>query len=50
MDVGGRTNSRNGDGLCQAFYGTQDATYELNKAAASLAKQVGARYDMLYPS
>ena len=35
----GRTNTRNGDGLCQAFYGTEDATYELNKAAAGLAKQ-----------
>jgi len=34
-----RTNTRNGDGLCQAFYGTEDATYELNKAAAGLAKQ-----------
>lgn len=34
-----RTNTRNGDGLCQAFYGTEDATYELNKAAATLAKQ-----------
>eukprot|EP00438_Fugacium_kawagutii_P025613 Skav209716 [mRNA] locus=scaffold528:98111:118791:- [translate_table: standard] len=33
------TNTRNGDGLCQAFYGTEDATLELNKAAATLAKQ-----------
>lgn len=34
-----RTNTRNGDGLCQAFYGTEDATYELNKAAATVANK-----------
>ncbi|CAJ1385093.1 unnamed protein product [Effrenium voratum] len=34
-----RTNTRNGDVLCQDYYGTGAAVYELNKAAATLAKQ-----------
>eukprot|EP00930_Biecheleria_cincta_P009204 TRINITY_DN1108_c0_g1_i1.p1 TRINITY_DN1108_c0_g1~~TRINITY_DN1108_c0_g1_i1.p1 ORF type:complete len:2115 (+),score=427.14 TRINITY_DN1108_c0_g1_i1:725-6346(+) len=34
-----RTATRHGDGVSQRKYGTEEATYELNKAAATVAKQ-----------
>eukprot|EP00931_Biecheleriopsis_adriatica_P062379 TRINITY_DN3757_c0_g1_i1.p1 TRINITY_DN3757_c0_g1~~TRINITY_DN3757_c0_g1_i1.p1 ORF type:complete len:2077 (+),score=489.19 TRINITY_DN3757_c0_g1_i1:77-6307(+) len=37
-----RTNTHNGDVLSQKVFGTEDVTYELNKAAALLAKQAAA--------
>eukprot|EP00439_Symbiodinium_sp_Y106_P056673 s3839_g7.t5 len=37
-----RTNTFYGDALCQKFYGTEAACYELNRAAAGLAKQAVA--------
>jgi len=37
-----RTNTLHGDAISQRAYGTEASTYELNKAAASLAKSVTA--------